>query len=806
MIRLIKKHLDILLIIFLGLTPVLWFESGYIIAKGDIFVYWSNSINTLFYDNFVWELMNGGEISRWPRYNIFATIWYLLQKISISTNIIQIFFQIFYILGAGLAMYFLTITIYKKNKIAQFIASIFYMFNFFMLIRTLNFGISWTLVFLPVLLAFYIRIIDNIKYNSKPTKNIIAFAITSTILMSLASMNPPLLALIFIANFIVFIYYFISEKNIRLKTIQNLFVLFVVVFLINLWWLIPFLEQLFFINSGGSQLGNGMDVTEWSWTHARASFLNLFWLNGTWSWRPEYIPYIKAYSNPIMKFIVFIPMLIAFSGLLFKNNYRNINLYFTFVILFLMFLAKGLHPPFENINLLIYKYIPGFFLFRNPFPKFYMVLVIFLALLIGSSSDSIVNRIQQSKISYKRIISITFVFSIITVFLISAFPLITGDVITKETKEVPFSSYIKIPDYWYQSTDYINNKPEDFKILVTPDNDYYQMPYKWGYYGSDSLPSTLITKPILQQQYGYVVNNNYNRMITPVYDAIKNNSIDNNNLFNNLLAFFNIKYILQRNDIWWNFDRRKITSPADVKSFLSGRESIQFEKQFGELDIYTISDKYYLPHIYTTPTQRIIPTFEHFFKTVNSSTFIASNQNIIISSQNKNKTIPQIDSLTRPHAFFQKINPTKYKMKIEYANQPFWLVFSESYHPDWQAYINTDTMDCNPIATYKNVNVTECQHEHRFFEVKDLTRIFSEPIPEDKHFIVNGYANAWYIDPQELGTGENFTITLYFKQQYYFYIGLIISCLAFSVCMGYLMWYWRKKRHNMKRLFIKKGD
>jgi hypothetical protein len=153
----------------------------------------------------------------------------------------------------------------------------------------------------------------------------------------------------------------------------------------------------------------------------------------------------------------------------------------------------------------------------------------------------------------------------------------------------------------------------------------------------------------------------------------------------------------------------------------------------------------------------------------------------------------KIDSTAHPHIFFQKINPTKYKIKIENAEEPFYLTFSESFNPSWQTYINTDTMQCNPIATYENVNVTECNPESKLFEVRDITRIFSDPIPEENHFMANGYANAWYIDPQQLGTGENFTVTLYFKPQSYFYIGLIISGLTFILCVGFLFWDWRKR-------------
>ena len=85
----------ILIIIFLGLIPIFWFKPGYIIAKGDIFPFWFNSLSTFFYDNFLWGPANAGQTAVWPRYDIFATIWYLLQKVSIDVNVIQIIFQIF---------------------------------------------------------------------------------------------------------------------------------------------------------------------------------------------------------------------------------------------------------------------------------------------------------------------------------------------------------------------------------------------------------------------------------------------------------------------------------------------------------------------------------------------------------------------------------------------------------------------------------------------------------------------------------------------------------------------------------------
>lgn len=592
------KKIAILLIILLGLIPLIWFKSGYIIAKGDIFPHWFNSLNTLQYDIFTWDSINGGRISNWPMYIIFEGIWYLLLSFGIPPSVIQILFEILYFLGAGLAIYFLSSTIYRNQIIAPLISSVFYMFNFFMLLKTPNFGISWVLVFLPIVLAFYVRIVGNLKNNENASANIIGFAIITTILGSFASINPPLLVLILIAFLFIFLYYFLSESRLRIKLAKNLMLLSTLTLLINGWWIILFTQYLSSIKTGALDIGTVIDVTKWSWTHVRASLLNLFWLNGHWSWIPKYFPYADVYSNAVLRLLVFIPMLIAFSGFLFRSKYRKINTYFGLVVLLLMFLAKGLHPPLEEVNLFLYNHIPGFYLFREPFGKFYMILIIFLALLIGSAANSIAETIESSEIRNKKFFSSVSLAFIISCFIASSFPFITGEVISGKTKQLPFSSYVSIPYYWYNASTYLNSEGEDFKVLLTPNNDFYQVPYRWGYYGLDIIAFRLIGNPVLQYPYGYDVNDRYGYIVGKIYEMIERKK---NHGFISLVEILSVKYVLQRNDIWWDFNNRKVTSPEKVSSFLSNQKDIHLEKTFGKLDLYKISDESFLPHICASP-------------------------------------------------------------------------------------------------------------------------------------------------------------------------------------------------------------
>jgi len=115
---------------------------------------------------------------------------------------------------------------------------------------------------------------------------------------------------------------------------------------------------------------------------------------------------------------------------------------------------------------------------------------------------------------------------------------------------------------------------------------------------------------------------------------------------------------------------------------------------------------------------------------------------------------------------FERINPTKYRVTVKNATQPFCLAFSESYHPQWKAYINEKSDDTHWIEAF-----------------------YQKPISDNKHFLLNGYANAWYINPNRIdkdGDGE-FIITLYFWPQSLSYLGAIILLTTFVLCILHLI-------------------
>ncbi len=152
-----------------------------------------------------------------------------------------------------------------------------------------------------------------------------------------------------------------------------------------------------------------------------------------------------------------------------------------------------------------------------------------------------------------------------------------------------------------------------------------------------------------------------------------------------------------------------------------------------------------------------------------------------------------------PEITFKKINPTKYYVWVRGAEGPFWLVFSEGFHKQWRAYVQTedrrqniDNRKWNIIANYPRLGVKEAKYLQRFTP-SDIRYLFRRADIK-KHYLVNGYANGWYIDPGELGLGENFTLVLYFWPQSLFYLGLGISGVTLIGCLGYLLANFIKKK------------
>ncbi len=155
---------------------------------------------------------------------------------------------------------------------------------------------------------------------------------------------------------------------------------------------------------------------------------------------------------------------------------------------------------------------------------------------------------------------------------------------------------------------------------------------------------------------------------------------------------------------------------------------------------------------------------------------------IVLSAENL------AEPIRTPQLEYKQINPTKYIVNVQGAIESFPLIFSENFHPGWKIYVQP--------AQNENLD------GGKFYDL-----MFRKPVLADKHFTANNFANAWWVDLEELqrqgkitpssdGTYD-FSIVIEFEPQRFFYIGLFISGLTLISCLGYLIYSlrrWRKPK------------
>jgi hypothetical protein len=798
-----KKTSHILVILILGLTPLLWFGfSSGLIDVGDS-GFPLDPLADLNRYSYAWDdrvSMGQDNSQLMPSLFPYRFLLALLQMTGLPLTAIQRIWFIIVFSLPGISMYYFISKILRSADWggARLVTAMFYMLNIYVYEQ-------WQMGHYNLLLAygsipFVLGLITNLFEDQGILRigTAVSIPLVSMLFAAVASNPPTYLVTVVVVMLYTALALIANPRQLK-KNLVAAALTIAVTLLINVWWILPYVSYLFSSLGlmGEFPISSSSQVISAS---SASSVLNLIRLQGDYIWYESfqgdpYVPFEKFYSNdPIMIIGAFLLPLLAFSALLSNRKYQKYSLFFGLLCIMGLFFSAGVHPPPGGIYKWMFKNIPGFFIFREPYTRFMQVSVLGYAVLVGLAVEQIFGLFNKKGIRKYFITGLTFL------VLVNAWPVFVwanSDYYSKN-KILPKSIISKIPDFYYQSSQEINSAVEDSKTLLLPQQYYYAT--RWGYSGQDIL-DRLVGKPIIHQKPDM---GPFHSM--QIHDLIYG-AIDNSYglSFWKILAIANVRQILQRNDVDTRYYSQ--TPPEEIRSFLSSQQGIVFSKTFGEHDLYRVDNQYFLPHIYAA----IAPMFvngskENFFKLLMSDEFnvftsvvlfsndVSRNQRLLLEKYADKKT------LEAPAITFKKINPTKYFVRVDKAAEPFFLVFSESYHPEWKAYIEDKSfMSGDVIAYYQNVNVKEVNHNMKFTP-GDVLYLFKESVNDDEHFLANGYANAWYIDPKEIGE-ENFTITLYFRPQSYFYLGLFISGLTLIGCIVFLFWSWWKVKKQKAQIF-----
>jgi Alpha-(1->3)-arabinofuranosyltransferase len=365
--------------------------------------------------------------------------------------------------------------------------------------------------------------------------------------------------------------------------------------LASAYWLVPILLKLRIVAT--STLGNPWS---WTWTEGRATLANGFWLNNGWGWKyAAYFPYAHFYDEFPLVILKFLLPVAAFSFLALARfrgaagetaRRARLGIAASAMALFLVLLSTGTRLPGAVVFDALYR-LPLGLLLREP-GRFLILGGLAYAILLALATESACERLNAFTqcgewrwSSALRRPELGLV-AIGAAVLAPAFPLMTGAIASDHRPLLP-SLEVSVPAYWTAMASYLNSRAEPGNLLVLPEDDFYQMPYTWGYYGTDGFITDLIARnvvdPVIQ---GYTP---ASRELTGAVRLVRQGLLSHDwPSVRRALAALGTPLVLVRGDTNAAFPGRHITSPAALDKALRNDKDIRLIHRAGQLTLFAL--------------------------------------------------------------------------------------------------------------------------------------------------------------------------------------------------------------------------
>jgi len=760
--RYIQLHrstiVDIAIISAVSLLSITWFRGNFLIAGGDM-LFPPDRWHSFMRSFYAWDTNSlGGANPRILAEIIPFNAFLALSETAGLTLVIaeKLWFYLMFT-SAGLSMYYLTTTIVKKGDrhLAGVTSALFYMLNPYVAIVLVP-QLWIYIIFLPLILGMYIKGLN----ERRGLKYIFLMCVVWALTCTSGYVDPKLAILDWAPLFLYFVFHMLVNRN-KKETIRSLRFTGALLALwsaLNAYWILQVAFSLKETIASALNVYSAVGITRLeAYKLSSVPLSEALRLLGLWALHSEYkgFPYFywaPAYDTSIFIAIGFLMPLLAFASLLCKPRNKHV-LFFSLVAIAGLFLMNGAYPPFGWINIYLVTHIPfAIEVFSNPYMTGGMYLVLGYAFLLGYATSILYNRTLKVKLRFSPNMSRIFgcILVCFIIFLIAgvyAFPLWTGEVLYPGN-EIMASGRFNIPSYYYDASSWLDAQHGEFNVFPLPYSIVSYGAYTWepkGFNGPDPTES-ILHRPVVSSVSGGGIG-------MYVAKSIISNSSDE---VAKILALMNVKYVLFHQDANWKFlDGHEwyiSTSAESFQSFLRAQSGLNFEKSFGELDFYR--NEYWRPmHIYAASTAILVDGgLDEMIQVIEKDNFVPGESVLLLSDQLEPQQISalQTSNLTSSNSTdnvsvtYEKINPTNYVVHVN-ASKSFYLVFSESYHKDWLAYAD------------------------------------GQQVPNEYHYMANGFANSWYINK----TGS-FTVTLEFWPQKLFYTGAAISITTLILCTLYI--------------------
>jgi hypothetical protein len=426
-------------------------------------------------------------------------------------------------------------------------------------------------------------------------------------LLGYVFLNPPLVGMIMgVTLGTPLLVAWVDGREAAQKGLRALLLAVVLLLALSTYWIVPAVLHL--SGFSGGQLAN---VSSWSFTEVRATVRNAFWLNTVWGWRfPEFYPFAGVYETFPISLLRFVLPALAFGSLALRTMARGaesvgrietvrrdrelrLAIALATIALTLIILSTGTNPPGNVVFDRLYG-LPFGWLLREP-GRFLMSAAACYAVLVALTVDVVSN--HQSVVVYLRkptlprsrgrlaIVPVAFASAVLV-----GVPIYTGAEVPDNRPGLP-TAHITIPTYWANMADFVDSMPVQGSLLLLPPDDFYGMPYSWGYYGADSFIPELFSRHVLvpnPQGYGYLQTS---PQLTGAVNLTAQSILRHDWRQTAVLAkALNAPLILVRGDIQSPYPDRQILSPNDLAMALGSAPNFTLVRRSGLLQLFELSD------------------------------------------------------------------------------------------------------------------------------------------------------------------------------------------------------------------------
>ena len=418
-------------------------------------------------------------------------------------------------------------------------------------------------------------------------------------LLGFVFLNPPLVGMILCATLgAPLLVGWVDGGAAALRSVRALLLAIPILMGVSAYWIVPAVIHL--EGFSGSHLAG---LATWSFTEVRATLRNAFWLNTVWGWRfPEFYPFASLFERLPLSLLRFVLPAMAFGALLIgrasdsrSDDQRELRIAIAAatVALFLILLSTGTNPPGNIIFNPLYNYVPLGWLLREP-GRFLLLASAMYAVLISVGAEAVLKNGSLSLRVWNRsmprpILRASFPAIAIAVLLCLGFPIYSGAEAPDQRQGLP-SAHVQIPKYWQAMADFVDRQPQPGGVLILPPDDFYGMPYSWGYYGADSFIPELFSRRVLvpnPQGYSYIPASP--ALIGAVGLTAQSILRHDWRLAGAIATALDTPFVLIRRDIVANYPGRSILSPTELAQALAVAPNFVLVREVGQLSLFALT-------------------------------------------------------------------------------------------------------------------------------------------------------------------------------------------------------------------------